>query len=95
MTEQSSKNFFNNNKKIIMILGIGILAIIIVCSFLKVYVWDQKPKCIDYDVQKRIADDINEKLKEIDLCDCKSDESETKKSFQLSEPEKFGNINFY
>lgn len=79
----------------IIIFGIVILVIIIGCWY-KVYVYNEPSlsKCINYDVQKKIADDINEKLKELDLCDCGSGKSNIDIP-HLSSPEKFGNINFY
>lgn len=89
-------NFLSDNKKNIMIVVGIILAIVVICYFSKKYFWEEKPKCINYDVQKRIADEIDAKLKELDTCDCNLDASQKIYNNQeKSKIEDFGNTNFY
>jgi hypothetical protein len=95
----------NDNKKNIMIVIGIILAIIVICYFLKKYVWEEKTKCVNYDAQKRIADEVDAKLKELDVCDCKLDQGLIRTKLNTTQKisnnpkkskiEEFGNTNFY
>jgi hypothetical protein len=91
MADQSFQDFFASNKNIIISVAIGVAIVVIILYFV-IRSNCSQPKCLDYDLQNQIAEDIKEKLKAMDLCDCGADISETTK---ISQPEKFGNINFY
>ncbi len=98
MTEQtpdsfSFKKIFDNNMNVIIALAIVVVVLIIYNYFTgdntaTIKVTDKECKYLDPDIQQKIADDIHNKLKEIDSCDCKTELSE-------SAMEKFGNTNFY
>lgn len=81
-------NFVSKNRTNIMTWGGIILGIVVICYFINKYVWNAKPKCVNYDTQKKIADSIDKKLKELDTCDCGAD-------IKKSKIEEFGNTNFY
>lgn len=84
-------NFLSDNKKNIMIV-VGIISFIIFIY----YFWKNSTKCINYDTQKRIADEVDAKLKELDVCDCKLDTPrKIYNNQEKSKIEDFGNTNFY
>jgi hypothetical protein len=78
---------FSSNKNIIIAIVIGIIIVIIVCYVVTRYACPQT--CTNTDFQNKVADDIKQKLKELDLCDCESSPTKSSRS------ERFGNINFY
>lgn len=113
--------FYEEHKKLIIIVGLIIVAFIIYRYF-----WEKRSiahdlglgwkgtepvlipptestestpsndrNCLNPEIQKKIADEINKKLQEINACNC-DDECKKKNQPKKSEDvEKFGNDNFY
>src|SRR5579863_4315200 len=87
-SESSIKNFFSNNMGIIILIGVIIFILIIYVYFVygtrDTSMTDTtKPiSCepLDKKIQMQIANDIRQKIKEIDACDCKSDSESNSRS---------------
>jgi len=113
------RKFYEEHKKLIIIVSLIIVAFIIYRYF-----WEKRSiahdlglgwkgtepvlipptesvpsndrNCLNADAQKKIADEINKKLQEINACNC-DDECKKKNQPKKSpeDVEKFGNDNFY
>uniref|UniRef100_A0A6C0LSV9 Uncharacterized protein n=1 Tax=viral metagenome TaxID=1070528 RepID=A0A6C0LSV9_9ZZZZ len=95
------KKFYADNKKVIILFVIIIIALLIYRYFWKresitndfLPTKKEKQLCINKDTQKKISEEINKKLQEINACDCK----ETCESSPIRQKtiEIFGNDDFY